>query len=122
VDTNRINLAVLGVSLLAGLLIGFAASSLAYRYQWLHVPGEGIVRRMDRVLKLTPAQHEQVQETVMETRDKVAQLRRDFQRQRRQLLRQAREQIRGTLTSEQQAVFDRNFAPPDRRHAQDGNP
>ena len=122
-ETNRINLAVLGVSLLAGILIGFAASSLAYRYQWLRTPGEGIVRRMDRLLKLTPAQHEQVEETVLETRDKVEQLRSDFRRQRRQLIRQARERIRASLTTEQQAAFDRYFAKPDdHRHAEGGNP
>lgn len=115
-------LAVLGASLLAGIFIGFAASSLAYRYQWLRVPGEGIVPRMDRLLKLTPAQHEQVEETVLETRDKVAQSRRDFQHQRRQLIRQARERIRASLTPEQQAAFDRYFAQPDHRHAEDGNP
>jgi len=123
VETNRINLAVLGVSLLAGILIGFAVSSLAYRYQWLRAPGEGIVQRMDRLLKLTPAQHEQVEDTMLETRDKVEQLRSDFRRQRRQLIRQARERIRASLTPEQQVVFDRDFAQPDgHRHAEGGNP
>jgi len=123
VETNRINLAVLGVSLLAGVLIGFAVSSLAYRYQWLRAPGEGIVQRMDRLLKLTPAQHEQVEDTMLETRDKVEQLRSDFRRQRRQLIRQARERIRASLTPEQQVVFDRDFAQPDgHRHAEGGNP
>jgi len=123
VETNRINLAVLGVSLLAGVLIGFAVSSLAYRYQWLRAPGEGIVQRMDRLLKLTPAQHEQVEDTMLETRDKVEQLRSDFRHQRRQLIRQARERIRASLTPEQQVVFDRDFAQPDgHRHAEGGNP
>jgi len=123
VETNRISLAVLGVSLLAGVLIGFAASSLAYRYQWLRPPGESFVRRMDRVLKLTPGQHEQVEDTVLETRDKVEQLRSDFRRQRRQLIRQAREQIRASLTPDQQVAFDRYFAKPDdHRHAEDRNP
>ena len=114
---------MLGLSLLVGVLIGFAASSLAYRYQWLRPPGEGVVRRMDRLLKLTPGQREQVEDTMVETRDKVEQLRSDFRRQRRQLLRQAREQIRASLTPEQQVAFDRYFVKPDdRRHAEDGNP
>jgi Spy/CpxP family protein refolding chaperone len=114
---------VLGVSLLAGILIGFAVSSLAYRYQWLRAPGEGIVQRMDRLLKLTPAQHEQVEDTMLETRDKVEQLRSDFRHQRRQLIRQARERIRASLTPEQQVVFDRDFAQRDgHRHAEGGNP
>ena len=122
-ETNRTNLAVLGLSLLVGVLIGFAASSLAYRYQWLRPPGEGVVRRMVRLLKLTPGQREQVEDTMVETRDKVEQLRSDFRRQRRQLLRQAREQIRASLTPEQQVAFDRYFVKPDdRRHAEDGNP
>jgi Spy/CpxP family protein refolding chaperone len=123
VETNRINLAVLAVSLLAGIFIGFAASSLAYRYQWLRPPGEGIVRRMDRLLKLTPGQREQVEDKVLETRDKVEQLRSDFRSQRRRLIRQAREQIRASLTPEQQAAFDRYFAKPDsQRHAEDRKP
>jgi len=108
---------------LAGILIGFTASSIAFRYQWIRIPGEGIVRRMDRILKLTPAQHEQVEDTLFETRDKVEQLRSDFRRQRRQLLRHAREQIRASLTPEQQIAFDRNFGTPDdHRRADEGTP
>ena len=122
-DTNRSNLVVLGVSLLAGVLIGFAASSLAYRYQWLRPPEEGIVRRMDRLLKLTPGQHEQVEETMLNTRDKVTQLRGDFRRQRAQLIREARQQIRASLTPEQQTLFDRYFArSEDRRQAAEHHP
>jgi Spy/CpxP family protein refolding chaperone len=122
VEKSGINYALLGVSLLAGVLIGFAGSSLAYRYHWLHTPGEEVVRRMDRMLKLTPAQREQIEETMQQTRDKTEQLRRDFQRQRRELLKQARDQIRGLLTAEQQADFDRHFARHERREAENGNP
>jgi len=121
-EPKRINFALMGVLLLAGVLIGFAGSSIAFRFQWLRAPGEGIVRRMDRVLKLTPAQHEQIEDTMFETRDKVEQLRSDFRRQRRQLLRHAREQIRASLTSEQQVAFDRYFATPDDRRADEGSP
>ena len=77
---------------------------------------------MDRLLKLTPAQREQIEETMQQTRDKTEQLRRDFQRQRRELLKQARDQIRGLLTAEQEADFDRHFAKPERREADNGNP
>ncbi|HTY55381.1 MAG TPA: periplasmic heavy metal sensor [Candidatus Binataceae bacterium] len=113
----------MGLLVAAGILVGFAISSVAYRYQWIHIPGEGIVRRMDRVLKLTPAQHEQVEDILFETRDKIEELRGDFRRQRRQLLRHAREQIRASLTPEQQVVFDHNFASPaDQRRADQGNP
>jgi Spy/CpxP family protein refolding chaperone len=123
VEPKKINLALLGALVLAGILIGFTASSIAFRYQWIRVPGEGIVRRMDRILKLTPAQHEQVEDTLFETRDKVEQLRSDFRRQRRQLLRRAREQIRASLTPEQQVAFDRNFGTPDdHRRADEGAP
>jgi len=123
VEPKRINVALLGALVLAGILIGFTASSIAFRYQWIRIPGEGIVRRMDRILKLTPAQHEQVEDTLFETRDKVEQLRSDFRRQRRQLLRHAREQIRASLTPEQQIAFDRNFGTPDdHRRADEGTP
>jgi len=38
------------------------------------------------------------------------------------LLKQARDQIRGLLTAEQEADFDRHFAKPERREADNGNP
>lgn len=100
------------LTLLAGLLVGFAGSTLAYRSGLLRVPHEGMVQRMDRMLKLTTAQHEQVLEVLQDSRFKVDQMRREFQHQRTQLLTQAFAQIRGILTPEQQKEFDRSFAAP----------
>lgn len=99
----------------AGLVIGFAASSLAYRYRLLHVPHEPVIVRMQRELNLTFAQREQVDEIIQDTRFKVVTLRQQFQHQRRQQLRQAYDQIRALLTPDQQQKFDREFKPPGER-------
>jgi Spy/CpxP family protein refolding chaperone len=106
---------------IAGLLLGFAGSTLSYRHHWMHVPGRGIVWRMNRELKLTPAQRQRVGEVMDDTRLKMDELRRDFHRQRRQLLGQAFAQIRSSLTPEQQQIFDRRFAfPAEKNEAQSG--
>jgi Spy/CpxP family protein refolding chaperone len=96
----------------AGVLIGFAGSTLAYRYRLLRVPGGGVLVRMDRDLGLTPAQHAQVREIMHDTRLKVMEQRRDFQRARHQVFQQALSQVRAILTTEQRAKFDRDFVPP----------
>ena len=44
------------VAVAASLLVGFVASTLAYRYRILRVPGEPFVVRMDRELNLSSAQ------------------------------------------------------------------
>ncbi|MGZ6194303.1 MAG: Spy/CpxP family protein refolding chaperone [Candidatus Binataceae bacterium] len=96
----------------AGLAIGFAASSFAYRYGWLGVPRGTFIERIQRELKLTPAQHDQVLAIVNETRSKVINLREEFQRQRHETILQARSRVRALLTPEQQEKFDREFRPP----------
>jgi Spy/CpxP family protein refolding chaperone len=95
--------------LLAGLLVGFAGSTLAYRYGWLCVPARGIVERMDRELDLTTAQHQQVVEVMENTRLKMMQMRHDFRRQRSEVFKQAADRIRAILTPEQQKEFDKSF-------------
>jgi Spy/CpxP family protein refolding chaperone len=102
---------------LTGVLIGFAASTLGYRYRFLHVPGEGPLQRMDRVLKLTPMQREQIQEVMDGARERVESSRHDFQRNRRQILIDSYTKIRTLLTPEQQRDFDRDFVPPNLRYS-----
>jgi Spy/CpxP family protein refolding chaperone len=102
---------LIAVALLAGLAVGFAGSTLAYRYRLLNVPGEWPMERMARELQLTPAQHDQVEEVMESTRDKIQQARRDFRHQRRQILIDAYTRIRALLTPDQQKQFDRNFVP-----------
>lgn len=70
---------------MAGLLIGFAASTLAYRYRILRVPFRSPFERMSRELNLTPAQRQQISDVMSDTRKKVIQLRLDSRRQRHQL-------------------------------------
>jgi Spy/CpxP family protein refolding chaperone len=110
---------------IACLGIGFAAASLSYRLGLLRVPHEPFIERMQRQLNLTPAQYDQILKIVQDTRDKVSNLRQDFQRQRRDALRQARDQVRALLTPEQQQKFDREFRPPHERlgpHPERGAP
>lgn len=95
----------------AGLLVGFAASTIAYRLQLLRVPTAGIVDRMDRELHLTEAQKSRIGEVLDTTRRRIGQLRDQFQSQRQQALANAFNDIRATLTPEQQRNFDRLYNP-----------
>jgi Spy/CpxP family protein refolding chaperone len=105
----------------ASLAIGFAASSLAYRYRWLGVPRGPFIERMQRELNLTPTQRDQILQIVNETRSKVMAMREEFQHQRHEQMRQARARVRALLTPEQQEKFDREFRPPPERD-HDGGP
>jgi len=105
-------IAVLCAALLAGFALGFAGTTTAYRLGWLRPPGGGPMEKMSRDLNLTPGQREQVGEVMEDTRARVGQLRRNFQRQRRKVLLNAYIQIRTVLTPQQQARFDQDFVPP----------
>ncbi|HXZ87998.1 MAG TPA: hypothetical protein VEF07_05470 [Candidatus Binataceae bacterium] len=109
---GKFNLLSLALALAAGLAIGFVATTFVYSRNLLRLPGEGPLQRMDRVLKLTPAEKMQIGEVMEDTRAKVLEARRDFQRQRRTLLLDAYVRIRAILTPEQQPDFDRYFVPP----------
>ncbi len=106
---------------IAGLAIGFAASSFAYRYRWLGIPHESFIERMQHELNLTPTQRDQLLQIVKETRAKVTNLREEFQHQRHETMTQARTRVRALLTPEQQEKFDREFRPPPERD-RDGGP
>ena len=107
---------------MAGLAIGFAASTLAYRYKLLHVPGENLVERMNKALSLTPSQREEIGEVMEDTRAQVIDMRRNLQRQRRCLMIAAYLKVRAILNPGQQKKFDDEFIPPrfraDARQAQ----
>jgi Spy/CpxP family protein refolding chaperone len=103
----------------AGLAIGFAASSLAYRYRWLGVPRGPFIDRMQHELNLTPTQRDQILQIINETRSKVMNLREEFQHQRHETILQARARVRALLTPEQQEKFDREFRPPEHDHGGD---
>ncbi len=97
------------LAILAGLLIGFAASTFAYRYRWLHVPREGFMDRMDQDLDLTPAQHAQIRQVFEDTRAGMEDLQRQFEHQRNDLLSQTSDRIHAILTPDQQKKFDTFF-------------
>lgn len=103
---------VLAVALVAGVALGFAGSTAAYRYGFVRLPGERPVQRMARILNLTPIQLEQVQDIMTDTRHKLEQKRDDFHRQRRECFVDAYIRIRALLTPDQQKIFDNRLVPP----------
>lgn len=94
------------------ILIGFALSSLAYRYHYLRSPGGGMIERLFGELDLTAAQRDRVGDILRDTRFKVMQARQDYEHKRHELFWQGLGQIRGVLTPEQQKLFDRDFKQP----------
>ena len=108
------------LAMLAGILIGFALTTVAYRHRILRVPGpHGFIERLNHELKLTPDQLHQVETLVRDKRVKMDQLHEDFRRQHQQLIFQAHDQIRALLTPEQQQIFDREFAHMGHEHERD---
>jgi Spy/CpxP family protein refolding chaperone len=103
---------LIAAALLAGLAIGFAGSTIAYRYGWLHVHGRYLLQRMDRELGLTPAQHEQIEDVMEGTHEKMRELRLNLRDQRRRLMVNTYLKIRTLLTPDQQKTFDSRFVPP----------
>ncbi|HUA32747.1 MAG TPA: hypothetical protein VMA09_04035 [Candidatus Binataceae bacterium] len=63
-------------------------------------------------MHLTSAQRDQVTEIIRNTRDKIEDIRRDFFRARRAAMWESYDKVRDVLTPDQQAIFDRDFAPP----------
>jgi len=103
---------LIAATLLAGLVIGFAGSILAYRYGWMHLHGRYLLQRMDRELALTPTQHEQIEDLMEGTHKKMRELNLNFRDQRRRLMIDTYLKIRSLLTLDQQKTFDRQFVPP----------
>jgi Spy/CpxP family protein refolding chaperone len=103
---------LLVVALIAGVAIGFAGSTLAYRYKLLRVPGGNMIERMNRSLSLSPSQREEIVEVMKDTRAEVMQLRRSMQRERRRLMIGTYLKVRAILNPEQQKKFDHEFVPP----------
>ena len=97
----------------AGVLIGFALTTVAYRHRLLRVPGpHHFIERLDQDLKLTPDQMHKIETLIRDTHIKMDQLHEDFRRQHQQLIFQTHDQIRALLTPEQQGKFDRDFGRP----------
>ncbi len=103
---------------ISGLLMGFAISTLAYRYRIIRVPGQSIIERMSRDLQLTPAQRDRVGDILRESRFKVREAQLEYQERRHQLFWHALGQVREILTPEQQKLFDREFSRPWAIHAE----
>jgi Spy/CpxP family protein refolding chaperone len=97
--------------LVIGLALGFAGATLGYRYGLLPVPGERPFQRMARVLRLTPAQREQIRAVMHETRGKIEEAHNNFDQQRHAIYFNAYVRIHALLTPSQQRIFDERFVP-----------
>jgi Spy/CpxP family protein refolding chaperone len=100
------------IAVAAGLLIGFTASTLAYRYRLIRVPRLNAIERLDRDVHLSPEQRAKVFELMGQSRVRIDELRRDYRRKRRAVFAETYRSIREVLTAKQQADFDRTFPPP----------
>jgi len=89
---------------------------MAYRYHYLHVPGGGLIERMNHELNLTPAQSDRIADILRDTRFKVMQARQDYVHKRHQMFWQGLSDVRNILTPEQQKIFDREFTQPWEHH------
>ena len=89
---------------------------MAYRYHYLHVPGGGLIERMNHELNLTPAQSDRIGDILRDTRFKVMQARQDYVHKRHQLFWQGLSDVRNILTPDQQKIFDREFTQPWEHH------
>jgi ElaB/YqjD/DUF883 family membrane-anchored ribosome-binding protein len=108
---NNLKWTSIATAAIAGLLIGFAVTTFAYRHRMLRVPGgHTFVDRLDRELKLSPDQHHQIEELLQGTRSKMSQLHEEYHQRRHQLIAQTHEQIRAVLNPEQQKIFDSDFS------------
>jgi Spy/CpxP family protein refolding chaperone len=108
----KFNFLTLVLAVAGGLLAGFAASTLAYRYRILRVPGEPVLARMSRELNLTSDQRDRIATIMHEARLRVRESRVEMAERRRHILLDALAKIRDVLTTEQQARFDRDFGRP----------
>ena len=100
------------IAIAAGLLIGFTASTLAYRFRLLRVPGGNMIERLDREVHLSTDQRTKVRELVGQSRNRLREIRRESQQKRREVFTGTYSNIRAVLTPAQQAEFDRSFPPP----------
>jgi len=122
---NSLKWSGITLAVIAGVLIGFALTTFAYRHRLMGVPGpHSFIERLDHELHLNPDQLHQIETLVRDTRVKMDQLHEDFRRRHQQLIFQTHDQIRALLTPEQQQKFDREFTPPvgrdrDQEHRRD---
>ena len=98
---DRLGWIGLAVAVIAGLLVGFASTTVLYRYRVLRVPGEPILQRLDRELHLTPPERRQIHQIIRETHGKVRERRRrthnEFRHERQELFREAYGRVRAVL-------------------------
>ena len=113
---NSLKWSGIAVSVIAGILLGFALTNFAYRHEILRIPvHRAFVERLNRELNLTPEQLHKVEDLVSDTHNKMVALHQDFHAKHQALIISTHDQIRALLTPEQQQTFDREFTPPPER-------
>ena len=110
---NSLKWTAITIAVIAGILLGFALTTFAYRHQILRVPGHrDFVERLNRDLNLTPDQLHKIEGLVSDTHNKMLALHQEFHEKHQALIMNTHDQIRALLTPDQQQTFDREFTPP----------
>ena len=132
-STRRTAILLVAVAFVAGALIGFAGGRVYSIYRLFNRRGSesvtrGILRHLDRELKLTPPQHDRVS-VILEQHHKRMQALADTVRpQMHQELEAANKEIDAVLTPEQRKKFDemhmrmQRFLPGHGRHHEEQPP
>ena len=92
----------ISVSLLLGCVFGSLAglfAGRAFAHRWMKKSPDIVIRRLDRKLSLTSAQHQQILAILNAQRDKA-------RSSHEEIRRATRAQIRRVLSAEQQGRFD----------------
>lgn len=109
---GKFNILTVVLAIAGGLLAGFAISTLLYRFRILRVPGEPVLARMSRELKLSADQRDQIATILQEARLRIRESRLKMIQRRRHIFLSALDKIRAVLRPDQQAKFDRDFGRP----------
>lgn len=80
-----------------------------------------LVRRMEKQLELSSAQHERIETIIRESHDRTEPVMNEAGLKMRAELKSVREQIRAELTPEQQQKFDELMRPRPRKQLDDGS-
>ena len=110
-STRRTAILLVAVAFVAGALIGFAGGRVYSIYRILGRHGSesvthGILRHLDRELKLTPQQHDQVSAILEQHHKRIESIMETVRPQMHQDLDAANKEISAVLTPEQRVKFE----------------
>jgi Spy/CpxP family protein refolding chaperone len=108
-STRRTAILLVAVAFVAGALIGFAGGRVYSIYRLFHRPESatrGILRHLDRELKLNPQQHDQVAAILDRHHKRMQSIMDTVRPQMHQELDAANKEIGAVLTPEQRKKFE----------------